>query len=82
MMAILKSRALLVLLGLVLLSVLLWFAGPYFAFASYKPLESVVARLVAGWVAVKAAFEERVEQILAEPIDLFAHVGPQLAALV
>ena len=43
---------------------------------------AMVARLVAGWVAVKAAFEERVEPILAEPIELFAHVGPQLAALV
>ena len=43
---------------------------------------AMVARLVAGWVAVKAAFEERVEPLLAEPIELFAHVGPQLAALV
>jgi type VI secretion system protein ImpL len=47
MMAFLKNRAVLVFLGLVLLSVLLWFVGPYFAFADYKPLESVVARLVA-----------------------------------
>jgi type VI secretion system protein ImpL len=45
--AILKSRAFLVILGLVLLALLLWFAGPYFAFADHKPLESVVARLVA-----------------------------------
>ena len=47
MLALLKNRALLVALGLVLLAVMLWFFGPYFAFADYKPLESVVARLLA-----------------------------------
>lgn len=47
MMSILKSRAFLALIGLLLLAVLLWFAGPYFAFADHKPLETVVARLVA-----------------------------------
>src|SRR6185312_12459379 len=50
--AIFKSRALLVIVGLVLLALLLWFAGPYFAFADHKPLESVVARLVAILVIV------------------------------
>jgi hypothetical protein len=50
------------------------------ALARKRP--AMVARLVAGWVAAKAAFEERVEPILAEPIELFTHVGPQLAALV
>ena len=39
MPAFLKSRTFLVLLGLVLLSLLLWFVGPYFAFAEYKPLD-------------------------------------------
>jgi len=52
MLAFLKSRAVLIFVGLVLLSLLLWFAGPYFAFAEYKPLESVVARLVAILVLV------------------------------
>ena len=47
MLALLKSRTLLVAVGLLLLAVVLWFAGPYFAFADYRPLESVVARLVA-----------------------------------
>ena len=45
-MAFLKSRTFLILVGLVLLALLIWFVGPYFAFADYKPLESVVARLV------------------------------------
>ncbi len=44
--AVLKSRAFLIIVGLVLLALLVWFAGPYFAFADHKPLESVVARLV------------------------------------
>jgi type VI protein secretion system component VasK len=52
MLAFLKSRAVLIFVGLVLLALLLWFAGPYFAFAEYKPLESVVARLVAILVLV------------------------------
>src|SRR5262249_36866746 len=47
MISLLKSRAVVVLIGLVLLALLLWFAGPYFAFAEYKPLETSVARLVA-----------------------------------
>src|SRR5215472_4092039 len=47
MLALLKSRALLTALGLVLLAIVLWFAGPYFAFADHRPLESVVARLIA-----------------------------------
>jgi type VI secretion system protein ImpL len=51
-MAILKNRTVLLFLGLALLAALLWFAGPYFAFADYKPLESVVARLVAIIVVV------------------------------
>jgi type VI secretion system protein ImpL len=47
MLSLLKNRAFLVAIGLVLLALLIWFVGPYFAFADYKPLESVVARLVA-----------------------------------
>ncbi|MGA2776914.1 MAG: type VI secretion system membrane subunit TssM [Steroidobacteraceae bacterium] len=42
-----KKRAVLVFLGLLLLSLFIWFAGPYFAFADYKPLEPVIARLIA-----------------------------------
>src|SRR5690606_28611716 len=54
MAALLKNRTLLVLLGLVLLALLIWFAGPYFAFADHKPLESVVGRLVAILIMVIA----------------------------
>src|SRR5687767_12550059 len=47
MLALLKSRALLVGLGLTMLALFIWYAGPYFAFAQLRPLESVTARLVA-----------------------------------
>jgi hypothetical protein len=50
--------------------------------ALQRSRSAIVARLVAGWLAVKGTFEERVEPILAEPVEIFAHVGPQLAALV
>jgi type VI secretion system protein ImpL len=43
----LRNRAVLVALGLLLLALIIWFAGPYFAFAGVKPFESVVGRLVA-----------------------------------
>jgi type VI secretion system protein ImpL len=46
-MKVFKRRGVLVFLGLVLLSLFIWFGGPYLAFAEYKPLESAVARLIA-----------------------------------
>ena len=47
MLAVFKNRTVLALIGLVLLALSIWFVGPYFAFAEVKPLESVIARLVA-----------------------------------
>ena len=46
-MKVFKRRGVLVFIGLVLLSLFIWFAGPYLAFAEYKPLESATARLIA-----------------------------------
>ena len=37
-MKFLKSRGFLVFIGLVLLSLFIWFGGPYLAFADYKPM--------------------------------------------
>jgi type VI secretion system protein ImpL len=69
-----------VLVGLLLLSLLIWFAGPYFAFADHKPLDSVTARLavivllVLGWVVgvqlrqlLAARAGERLAQQVAAP---------------
>jgi type VI secretion system protein ImpL len=47
MAALLKSRAFLVAVGLLLLAVIIWFAGPYLAFAGHDFLASVTARLIA-----------------------------------
>lgn len=47
MIKLLKSRAFLVALGFALLALIIWFAGPYFAFAGHEPLAGVIARLVA-----------------------------------
>jgi type VI secretion system protein ImpL len=41
-------------LGLLLLVLIIWFVGPYFAFADAKPLEGVAGRLVAILVLVSA----------------------------
>ena len=43
---------------------------------------AIAARALAAWLAIKETFEERVEPALAEPAEVFAHVAPQLAALV
>ncbi len=47
MLAFLKLRVLLIALGLLLIAGLIWIAGPYFAFADYRPLETATARLIA-----------------------------------
>ena len=49
-----KRRAFLLLIGFVLIAAFIWYAGPYFAFADYYPLESVNARLIA--IALVVAF--------------------------
>jgi len=77
MLELLKSRALLIALGLVLLAVLIWFVGPFFAFADYKPLESVTARLIvivilavayAAYAQLKQASSARASKQLAEEV--------------
>jgi type VI secretion system protein ImpL len=55
-----KQRWVLVTLGFLLLFLFIWYAGPYFAFADWRPLGSVLARVVACalcvllWLAVLA----------------------------
>jgi hypothetical protein len=33
------------------------------------------------WAALREAFEEKTEAVMAEPIELLTHIAPQLAAL-
>src|SRR5947207_13260240 len=51
MFAFLK-RTFIILLGLLLIKAFSWYAGPYFAFAEWRPLDSQFARLVAIGVVV------------------------------
>ncbi len=53
MFAFLK-RTFLIILGFVLIAVFIWYAGPYFAFGTFHPLESELARLIA--IALVVAF--------------------------
>jgi len=46
MFAFLK-RTFIILLGLLLITLFIWYAGPYFAFADFRPFETEFARLVA-----------------------------------
>jgi len=41
------KRLVFILLGFLLLAIFIWFAGPYFAFGSYRPLEPELNRLIA-----------------------------------
>ena len=41
----------------------------------------IVARLTVCWCAVRDFFEEKVEPVLAEPVEFVTHFAPQLAAL-
>lgn len=42
----------------------------------------VMAQLAVCWCAVREFFEEKVEPMMAEPIEVISHFAPQLAALV
>jgi type VI secretion system protein ImpL len=46
MLAFVKRRWFLTFLGFVLLAIFIWYAGPYFAFADYSPLEPVNNRII------------------------------------
>jgi len=43
--------------------------------------DAIVARVAVAWAALREAFEEKTEAVMAEPIELLSHIAPQLAAL-
>ena len=71
-------RASIIVLGFLLIFLFIWFAGPYFGFGSYRPLESVTARLIVlglvigAWLTMKAVKRLRAyrksDQLLAEVV--------------
>lgn len=46
-----------------------------------KRKAEIVARLTICWCAVREFFEEKVEPVLAEPMEVITHFAPHLAAL-
>lgn len=42
---------------------------------------ALISRLAVAWCALHEVFEEKTEAMMAEPMDILAHVAPQLAAL-
>jgi type VI secretion system protein ImpL len=63
MFAFLK-RSIVLLIGLLLIVVFIWYAGPYFEFGNYSPLESTEARLIAIGAVVGAWFLWRIAKRL------------------
>lgn len=48
--------------------------------ALHRGKAGVMARLTVMWCAAREAFEEKIEPIMAEPLEILTHVAPQLAA--
>jgi hypothetical protein len=42
---------------------------------------AIIARIAVAWCAFREFLEEKVEPVMAEPIDLISHYGPQLVSL-
>ncbi len=86
MMSFLKRRSVLVGLGFVMLALFLWFAGPFFAFADWRPLETVLARavlfsaLVACWVGVELGKRWKARQASSRLADAMAQQGAPSAS--
>jgi hypothetical protein len=50
-------------------------------FALRKGRAAIVARLAVCWCAVREFFEEKIEPVLAEPIEVVTHFSPHFAVL-
>lgn len=46
-----------------------------------KSGRALVARVAVAWCALREFVEEKVEPVLAEPVEVLTHIAPQLAAL-
>ena len=78
-----KIRTLLTIVGVILLALFIWYAGPLFAFGSYRPLESELARLVLiGLIVVGMVVAKLLKRLRANKAsdNLIAAVVKQSAA--
>lgn len=51
------------------------------ALARRSAIANLYSRVIVGWYALRETFEEKLEPLMAEPMELLTHVAPQLAAL-
>jgi hypothetical protein len=42
---------------------------------------ALIARVTVAWCALREAFEQKTEEMMAEPLEILTHIAPQLAAL-
>jgi type VI secretion system protein ImpL len=89
MLALLKNRNVMIALGLLLLAIVIWFAGPYFAFADYRPLQGAVGRLVsilvlvsgyAGYIQFRQVRSARSDRQLADEVTKQDIAGDKAAS--
>jgi hypothetical protein len=52
------------------------------ALARRPSLAALYARIGVAWCVMRSAVEEKVELLIAEPVELLSHVAPQLVAIV
>jgi len=90
-----KRRAFVLLIGFVLIALFIWYAGPYFAFGNYRPLDTETARLVAialvlgiwlvwsllKWLRVGRATDKLVSAVLSQTHPEKERVSPEAAKL-
>jgi hypothetical protein len=43
--------------------------------------QAILAQIAVAWCAAREFYEDRVEPVIAEPLELLTHLSPQLAAL-
>ena len=52
------------------------------AAALRKKKQAILAQIAVAWCAAREFFEERVEPMMTEPVEVLSHFAPQFAALV
>jgi hypothetical protein len=46
-----------------------------------KKKEVILGQIALAWIAMREFYEEKIEPVMAEPVELLTHFAPQLAAL-
>ena len=78
MFAFLKRRGFLLVVGFLLVAAFIWLAGPYFAFADYRPLEGETAR----WIAIAIVALVLLALVVAKKLRAYRASDRLVAAVV